>query len=129
MTSAQVTAELQGSNYLAKRAAGANQPSSTSKALGFPTCLFPFILQALHIPTGRPPSWLHTLFPLRVDRPPGGLASTLVLHLQEPLVQRQVVSDGVLPPCRAGGVCPLGEVGDRGDHPVVDLRQCQPPLG
>ena len=26
-------------------------PSSTSEALGFPTCLFPFILQALHIPT------------------------------------------------------------------------------
>ena len=34
-----------------------------------------------------------------------------------------------LPSCRASGVCPLGEVGDGGDHPIVDLRQCQPPLG
>ena len=33
-----------------------------------------------------------------------------------------------LPPCRAGGVSPLGEVGDGGDHPIVDLCQCQPPL-
>ena len=34
-----------------------------------------------------------------------------------------------LPPCRAGGVSPLGEVGDGGDHPIVDLCQCQPSLG
>ena len=58
------------------RAAGANQPamtknvknshsgisllpSSTSEALCFPTCLFPFILQALHIPT-EAKQWLNT---------------------------------------------------------------------
>ena len=66
------------------RAAGANQPgmtksyknphsevsllpSSTSEALGFPTCLFPFILQALHIPT-EAKQWLNTsptLLPMR----------------------------------------------------------------
>ena len=34
-----------------------------------------------------------------------------------------------LPSCRASGVCPLGEVGDGSDHPIVDLCQCQPPLG
>ena len=40
--------------------------------------------------------WFGAQLPLRVERPPGGLARPLVLHLEEPLVQGQVVPDGVL---------------------------------
>ena len=40
--------------------------------------------------------WLGAQLPLRVERPPGGLARPLVLHLEEPLVQGQVVPDRVL---------------------------------
>ena len=43
-----------------------------------------------------PSSWFCPKLPLRVERPPGGLAGTLVLHLQKPLVQGQVVPDRVL---------------------------------
>ena len=51
---------------------------------------------SLKVPPGGSAPWLGSQLPLRVERPPGGLARALVLHLQEPLVQRQVVSDGVL---------------------------------
>ena len=44
----------------------------------------------------RPPPWFGSMLLLRVERPPRGLARSLVLYLQEPLVQGQVVPDRVL---------------------------------
>ena len=58
-------------------------------------CLDAFQMSFKVSPGGSAP-WLGSQLPLRVERPPGGLARPLVLHLEEPLVQGQVVSDRVL---------------------------------
>ena len=63
---------------------------------------------------------------VRIDHPPAALARALVLHAHEAIVQRQVVSDRVLPAGTARPVELLLEVGHILDDPVVDLRECEP---
>ena len=50
-------------------------------------------------------------------------------QLEEPLVQGEVVPDGVLPAAGGRAVLPLREVHHVGDQPVVDLVEGQPLVG
>ena len=65
----------------------------------------------------------------RIDHPPGRLPGSLVRDLLELLMQREVVSDGVLP---AGGllhVPPLSEELEVVDEPLVDHVEGHPLAG
>ena len=58
---------------------------------------------------------------------PAGFARSLVRNLDEPFVQGQIMTDGVLPAGIAGVVDPVVGVGQDGEEVVVDLGQAQPP--
>ena len=57
---------------------------------------------------------------------PARLARSLVRNLDEPLVQGEIMTDGVLPASIAGVVDPVVGVGQDGEQVVVDLGQAQP---
>ena len=65
---------------------------------------------------------------MRVERSnsPARLARSLVRNLDEPLVQGEIMTDGVLPAGIAGVVDPVVGVGQDGEQVVVDLGQAQP---
>ena len=63
---------------------------------------------------------------MRESNLPAGFARPLVRNLDEPLVQGQIMTDGVLPAGIAGVVDPVVGVGQDGEQVVVDLGQAQP---
>ena len=62
----------------------------------------------------------------RIDHPPGRLPGGLIRYLLELLMQREVVSDGVLPAGRLLHVPPLGEEADVVHEPLVDHVEGHP---
>ena len=57
---------------------------------------------------------------------PAWLARSLVRNLDEPFVEGQIMTDGVLPAGIAGVVDPVVGVGQDGEQVVVNLGQAQP---
>ena len=62
----------------------------------------------------------------RIDHPPGRLPGGLIRYLLELLMQREVVSNGVLPAGRLLHVPPLGEEADVVHEPLVDHVEGHP---
>ena len=65
----------------------------------------------------------------RINHPPGRLPGSLVRDLLELLMQREVVSDRVLPACGLLHVPPLSEELEVVDEPLVDHVEGHPLAG
>lgn len=82
----------------ARRGRGIIETDNAALAQSLDTLLGPSaaLLVARSLHGGGTTSHRFARLSLRVEHPPGGLAGALVLHAHKPIVQRQIVPDGVL---------------------------------